>query len=53
MENLTQRITIRISDAQSKMIDVLQKEVLQDHNRSEILRIILEAIYTKSKNAGY
>ena len=55
MENelkLSNRITIRISDAQSKMLDMLKDDVLQDLNRSQIMQIILEAIYAKATNAG-
>ena len=53
MENkLTERITIRLSYDQSKMLDMLKDKVLQDMNRSEIMRIILEAIYAKATNAG-
>ena len=53
MENMTHRITIRLTDRQIKMVDLLQKKVLPDLSKSEILRTILESIYANAKNAGY
>ena len=50
---LKQRITIRLTDQQMQMVDLLQKKVLPDLNKSEILRTILESIYANAKNAGY
>lgn len=47
------RITIRMTDDQSEMLDLLQKKVLPDYSRSEILRTILETIYVNAKSAGY
>ena len=47
------RLTIRMTDAQSKMLDMLQKKVLPEYSRSEILRTILETIYANAKSAGY
>ena len=50
---LTNRITIRLTDHQMGMFKLLQKTVLRDSNKSQILRTILETLYANAKNAGY
>ena len=50
---LKNRITIRLTDQQMEMFKLIQKNVLPNHNKSQILRTILETLYTKAKNAGY
>ena len=54
MENkLTNRITVRLTDHQIEMINLLQKNVLPNSNKSQILRTFLETLYTNAKDAGY
>jgi len=50
---LTNRITIRLTDHQMGMFKLLQKTVLPDSNKSQILRTIMETLYANAKNAGY
>ena len=50
---LTNCTVIRLTDAQSKMPDMLKDEVLQNLKRSQIMQIILEAIYAKNHECWY
>ncbi len=54
MENtLNQKISFRLTNRQIQMFDLLQKKVLPNYSKSEIIRILLETIYTKAVNSGY
>ena len=42
------RITIRLTDHQLQMVDLLQKKILPELSRSEILRTMIEVLYANA-----
>jgi len=55
MENQlkNRRVTFRLTDHQWAICEFLQTDIFPDHNKSQILRTILETLYAKAKSAGY
>ena len=48
-EQLTKRLTIRLSDEHYKMIKTLPDYLCTEHNQSNTIRILLQAVYARLK----
>lgn len=49
-QSMKKRITVRLADRQLKMLDDIRNKALPTHNRSEIVRVILDVIQSRLDN---